>query len=72
MDQNEIVEDVLHAWYTGADNLQPFNGVTNPIITPSPLLRPVLPALSLASQGRTPGTRHPGIKPMAQLKMCTK
>ena len=34
MDQNNIVEDVLHAWYTGADNLQPFNGVTNPIITP--------------------------------------
>lgn len=35
MDQNNIVEDVLHAWYTGADNLQPFNGVTNPIITPT-------------------------------------
>ena len=34
MDQNNIIEDVLHAWYTGADNLQPFNGVTNPIITP--------------------------------------
>lgn len=34
MDHNNIVEDVLHAWYTGADNLQPFNGVTNPIITP--------------------------------------
>jgi hydrogenase large subunit len=37
MDQNNIVEDILHAWYTGADNLQPFNGVTNPIkTTPMP------------------------------------
>ena len=35
MDQNNIVEDVLYAWYTGVDNLQPFHGVTNPIITPS-------------------------------------
>ena len=36
MDQNNIVEDVLHSWYTGADNLKPINGVTNPIITPNP------------------------------------
>jgi hydrogenase large subunit len=35
MDQDNIAEDVLHSWYTGADNLQPFNGVTNPIITPA-------------------------------------
>ena len=34
MDQNNIVEDVLHSWYTGSDNLKPINGVTNPIITP--------------------------------------
>lgn len=43
MDQNNIVEDVLHAWYTGADNLQPFNGVTNPIITPDASPPPSLP-----------------------------
>jgi hydrogenase large subunit len=34
MNQNNIVEDILHAWYTGSDNLQPFDGVTNPIVTP--------------------------------------
>jgi hydrogenase large subunit len=43
MDQNNIVEDVLHAWYTGADNLQPFNGVTNPIITPDASAPPSTP-----------------------------
>jgi hydrogenase large subunit len=35
MDQNKIVEDVLHSWYTNADNLQPFNGATSPVITPT-------------------------------------
>ncbi len=34
MDQNKIVEDVAHSWYTNADNLQPLNGVTTPVITP--------------------------------------
>ena len=34
MDQNNIVEDALYSWYTDADNLQPFNGVTSPVLTP--------------------------------------
>ena len=35
MDQNNIVEDVLHSWYTNSDNLKPSNGVTSPVITPN-------------------------------------
>jgi hydrogenase large subunit len=33
MDQEKIVEDVLHSWYTNGDNLQPFDGLTAPVIT---------------------------------------
>ena len=49
MDQNNIVEDVLHSWYTNSDNLKPFNGVTSPVITPN---NPVQPAPPSAFPGK--------------------
>lgn len=32
-DQSKVAEDVLHSWYSGADSLHPFDGVTEPSYT---------------------------------------